>query len=76
MKLCDSCVFLWQKTVTALWLSSFKSENVAFDYKSKKDVNHIYIFLTLEKSKESSNVMTTKGLKLEHCYPSINGEDS
>ena len=36
----------------------------------------IYIFLTLEKSKESSNVMTTKGLKFEHCYPSINGEDS
>lgn len=36
----------------------------------------IYIFLTLEKSKESSNVMTTKGLKLEYCYPSVNGEDS
>lgn len=44
MKLCDSCVFLWQKTVTALWSSFFTSENVAFDYKSKKDVNHIYIF--------------------------------
>ena len=44
MKFCDSCIFLWQKTVTALWLSSFKSENVAFNYKSKKDVNHTYIF--------------------------------
>lgn len=28
----------------------------------------IYIFLTLEKSKESSDVMTTKALKLEYCY--------
>lgn len=36
----------------------------------------IYIFFTLEKSKESSDVMTTKALKLEYCYPSINGEDS
>lgn len=62
MKFCDSCIFLWQKTVTALWLSSFKSENVITDYKSKNDVNHIYFF-TLEKSKESSDVMTTKKLQ-------------
>ena len=31
----------------------------------------IIIILTSERSEEISNVMTTKGLKIEHCYPML-----